>query len=253
MRPSESRLDDTSPLAGLMRDALFASGAAISRNPLLVGGATAFLVTLFFVSANALWNQPQPHTSTFFVTREPAHSWLPAAGELDAGEEDAEDGASAAPVRHPDPVVQQVQDILGDLNLYTGSIDGIAGPQTRAAVESYQRSVGREASGQIDARLLAELMARRAEPAPSDVIVTPAPRPAATQLASTDGAVPQERIIKIQAGLKAFGHDGIEIDGVIGLKTSSAIREFQSLFGLPVTGKPDEALLAKMREIGLTN
>ena len=33
----------------------------------------------------------------------------------------------------------------------------------------------------------------------------------------------------------------------------AAIREFQSLFGLPVTGEPDEKLYAKMREIGLTN
>ena len=60
-------------------------------------------------------------------------------------------------------------------------------------------------------------------------------------------------ILKIQAGLKAFGNDGMEIDGVIGSKTRAAIKEFQSLFGLPVTGEPDEKLYAKMREIGLTN
>ncbi|TIT07086.1 MAG: peptidoglycan-binding protein, partial [Mesorhizobium sp.] len=32
-----------------------ALGGMISRNPVLVGGSTAFLVTLFYVSANALW------------------------------------------------------------------------------------------------------------------------------------------------------------------------------------------------------
>ena len=40
----------------------------------------------------------------------------------------------------------------------------------------------------------------------------------------------------------------MEIDGVIGAKTRAAIREFQSLFGLPVTGEPDQKLYAKMRE-----
>ncbi|TIL31349.1 MAG: peptidoglycan-binding protein, partial [Mesorhizobium sp.] len=35
-----------------------ALGSQISRNPVLVGGSTAFLVTLFYVSANALWYQP---------------------------------------------------------------------------------------------------------------------------------------------------------------------------------------------------
>ena len=59
--------------------------------------------------------------------------------------------------------------------------------------------------------------------------------------------------MKIQAGLKAFGNDGIEIDGVIGARTKAAIREFQALFGLPETGEPDPAVYAKMREIGLTN
>ena len=45
----------------------------------------------------------------------------------------------------------------------------------------------------------------------------------------------------------------MKVDGVIGARTRSAIREFQSLFGLPVTGEPDATLYAKMREIGLTN
>ena len=59
--------------------------------------------------------------------------------------------------------------------------------------------------------------------------------------------------MRIQAGLKAFGNDDIEIDGVVGAKTRSAIQEFQALFGLPETGDPDPAVDAKMQEIGLTN
>ncbi len=42
-------------------------------------------------------------------------------------------------------------------------------------------------------------------------------------------------------------------DGVVGARTKAAIKEFQSLFGLPATGEPDEAVYVKMREIGLTN
>jgi len=57
----------------------------------------------------------------------------------------------------------------------------------------------------------------------------------------------------VQAGLRAFGNDGIELDGVVGGRTRSAIREFQSLFGLPETGEADEATYTKMREIGLAD
>ncbi len=257
MRRSESRLEDESPVGTFLRDGALALGGAISRNPVLVGGTTAFLVTLFYVSANALWNQPQPHASTFFITREmPDYS----APERDHGAFQRPGDRSEAPAPAPvaDPVVQQVQDMLNDLNLYTGSVDGIAGPQTRKAISDYQRLMGLDPSGEIDQSLLDELMARRA-PVEADLPPVPQPRPdprasAAVppqKVASTD--VPDDRIARIQAGLKAFGHNGIEIDGKLGIKTKGAIREFQSLFGLPVTGEPDAAVAAKMREIGLTN
>jgi len=65
--------------------------------------------------------------------------------------------------------------------------------------------------------------------------------------------ISSQDIVRVQAGLKAFGNDGIEIDGVIGGRTRDAIREFQSLFDLPVTGEPDASLVTKMQEIGLIN
>ena len=55
----------------------------------------------------------------------------------------------------------------------------------------------------------------------------------------------------MQAGLKEFGNDAIEIDGLMGAQTTAAIKEFQSLFGLQVTGEADQAVYAKMKEIGL--
>jgi peptidoglycan hydrolase-like protein with peptidoglycan-binding domain len=61
------------------------------------------------------------------------------------------------------------------------------------------------------------------------------------------------RVARIQAGLRAFGHDAIEIDGVAAGATIEAIREFQRLFRLEPTGLADEAVEAKMREIGLIN
>ena len=130
-------------------------------------------------------------------------------------------------------------------------MDGLVGPQTRKAVEDYQKLAGLDVSGEISEDLLRDLATQA--PTGTDA-VAPAPRPAPSTPASTEVAAPSsEDVARIQAGLRAFGHDGIEIDGVVGMKTKSAIREFQSLFGLPVTGEPDLALSEKMREIGLTN
>ena len=82
--------------------------------------------------------------------------------------------------------------------------------------------------------------------------MVPKPTPRADP-ASAAVAVPDARIVKVQAGLKAFGNDDIQLDGVVGSRTRAAIREFQSLFGLPETGEPDPEVYAKMREVGLTN
>lgn len=232
-----------------------ALGSQISRNPVLVGGSTAFLVTLFYVSANALWYQPFPHAGAFFATR--SMEGFPRAG--------ADEPETTINILRPDPVpiksdpvVEQVQGILKDLDFYSGTVDGISGPNTRKAIQAYQQKVGLNASGEIDSILLDQL---GATPTASTVVPHPAPRPddtaaipvSASAPADAPAHAPDARIIKIQAGLKAFGNDDMQLDGVVGARTKAAIKEFQSLFGLPETGEPDEVVYVKMREIGLTN
>lgn len=232
-----------------------AVGSLISRNPVLVGGSTAFLVTLFYVSANALWYQPFPHAGAFFATR--SIEGFPRAG---AGEPETTINIvrpGSAPIKS-DPVVEQIQGILKDLDFYSGTVDGISGPNTRKAIQAYQQKVGLNASGEIDSVLLDQL---GATPTASTVVPHPAPRPddmaaipvSASAPADAPAQAPDARIIKIQAGLKAFGNDDMQLDGVVGARTKAAIKEFQSLFGLPETGEPDEVVYVKMREIGLTN
>lgn len=252
------------------QDGAIAVGGMISRNPVLVGGSTAFLVTLFYVSANALWYQPFPHAGAFFATRNfqgLAHS---AVDEPETTINIVRPNAAPAPMKG-DPVVEQVQGILKDLDFYPGTVDGISGPNTRKAIQAYQQKVGLNASGEIDALLLDQLGATpktAAVPKPQPRPNTPAAVPVSlqansgqtnsgqTNAAQTDAAPtqgPDPRIVKIQAGLKAFGNDDMQLDGVVGARTKAAIKEFQSLFGLPQTGEPDEIVYVKMREIGLTN
>lgn len=245
------------------------------RNRTAVGSLMAFAVAFAYVGANALWYQPHAHSGPFFATR-PATAAMPQPDRMGSGTEApadaaavetiiriererlaARDGASAtqpapsptpAPVqRVGDPVVEEVQRILAGLNLYSGSVDGLTGPQTRTAIEAYRKMVGLSVSAEIDDQLLTQLGARqRGTPTNwvgTDMIET------ASAPAREDDAMTR----RIQAGLRAFGNDGIEIDGVVGSRTRAAIREFQSLFGLAETGEPDAAVYAKMRDIGLAD
>jgi peptidoglycan hydrolase-like protein with peptidoglycan-binding domain len=238
----------------LWHEGAAAVGGAISRNPVLVSGTTAFLVALSFVSANALWYQPHFHTGAFFATRDRGSDYVgPESGKHDEAVPDTttiriqrEPDRAASP--KPDKVVQQVQSTLRGLNLYSGTVDGIAGPNTRSAIANYRKKVGLPVSDKIDDELLTQL---GVAPTTSAIGSTPAPAPRQPEAPAPRSDVPFVK--KIQAGLKAFGNDDIELDGVTGTRTKDAIREFQTLFGLTVTGEPDEALYAKMREVGLTN
>ncbi|MEP9371002.1 peptidoglycan-binding protein [Mesorhizobium sp. KR1-2] len=238
-------------------------GGMISRNPVLVGGSTAFAVSLFYVSANALWYQPHAHSGAFFATREFSR---PIEAE-DAAARPQEttiriERPEEVPVRPAgDPVVEQVQNILKSLNFYDGAVDGLTGPATTRAIENYQRKMGLPASGRVDDQLLNQLGATPttsaipSAPAPQPRPASPQGKPAAVQPSEAEqpaSAPNGQRVSKIQQGLKAFGNEDISIDGIVGGRTKAAIREFQSLFGLPETGEPDEAVYAKMKDIGLT-
>lgn len=236
------------------QDGAVAVGGMISRNPVLVGGSTAFLVTLFYVSANALWYQPFPHAGAFFATRSFQGFPHTAADEPETTFNIVRPNAAPAPIKG-DPVVEQVQGILKDLDFYAGTVDGISGPNTRKAIQAYQQKVGLDASGDIDALLLDQLGATPKTAAVPKPQARPEISPAVPVSLKTGSAPegPDPRIVKIQAGLKAFGNDDMQLDGVVGARTKAAIKEFQSLFGLPQTGEPDEIVYVKMREIGLTN
>lgn len=250
MAKSARRRREPDPWESPTRAAAASVAGLVARNPTLVGGSTAFLVALTFVSANALWYQPHVHSSAFFATRAFPEAARFAEPEPDGTtiviERPPEEAAAPAPERlRPagDPRVEQVQGILKALNFYAGEVDGLTGPATRKAIEAYQAKMALPVTGVADDALLAMLGADQTTAG------IPEPRPAVADAQPAN----DERIRRIQGGLRAFGNEAIEIDGVIGTRTRGAIREFQALFGLPETGEPDEAVYAKMREIGLTN
>ena len=281
-------LDDEPP--GLLREGLALSARAVTQNPALVGGITAFAITLFYVSANALWNQPHFHSGAFFQTRVAKAERIDSSPMADDGDVTrfrsvlpAQPGISDEPVNsipvpaepptrgtgelpaNADKTVLHVQRILSELGLYDGAVDGLTGPKTRAAIGSYRQIVGLGTGGEIDAALLKQLGAPVETDMPAQAPIptgTPGraesvePQAPAAEAALRDASatpVNNAQVVRIQAGLRAFGNDGIVIDGIAGSDTRAAIREFQTLFGLEVTGEPDDALYAKMKEIGLTD
>ncbi|MGE0501477.1 MAG: peptidoglycan-binding protein [Rhizobiaceae bacterium] len=235
---SRDRDDDEESAVGA---AVAALGGLAFRNPAVTGGTTAFLVTLAFVSANALFYQPHFHDSAFFATRD-------ATGQIATSRAGEQPPRRTTPPRESDARLAEVQSALAARGHYDGEIDGIPGPATKAAIEAFQRANGLPVNGLADGRLLDSIGIDR----PTAAVPEPLPT-ARPSIEPPDANDPAADTRKVQAGLKAFGNDGIEIDGVLGTRTRSAIKEFQSLFGLPETGEVDATLVAKMRDVGLIN
>ncbi len=236
-------------------------GAVIMRNPAVAGGSTAFVVAFVYVSSNAIWYQPDVHRNAFFPTRDFVRALDEAPQEPETTffiERPEQPLPAAKPKPATDVTVEEVQGVLKQLGFYEGTVDGLSGPATGRAIAAYRSKVGLAASSAIDEALLEQL---GISPTTAGIHPTPAPRVAETakprsqQPAATPAVADDQTAMtkKIQAGLKAFGNNGIDVDGKLGARTKSAIREFQAIFGLPVTGEPDKALYAKMRDIGLTN
>lgn len=242
-----------------------AAGMLVLRNPLASGGVTAFLVVMGFVSANALWYQPQAHDDVFFRTRpdlvfraipKPQLSGLQAVNpqpdlaptavssqNTSSGDMDHLPALSAG----ADLDIARMQQKLSDLGLYNGPVDGLPGPQTRDALARWNAAQKiPESVSQVSEKLAVALPQQKPQLAQQADNKTPFK---AEQTMQKD--VTAQDIVHVQAGLKAFGNERIVIDGVIGQSTRDAVREFQKLFGLSVTGEVDWALIDKMREVGL--
>lgn len=285
-RPSSRTSKRRAPKRNPALKALIATAGLIANNPGIAGGTTAFLVTLGFISANALWYQPHVHEGVFFSTRpelvfKPIKQEKPVLSGEKQSSVDApirrvnsvpvpksQDAIAAAingdPVLGPggDPEVAQLQQKLLALGFYSGTVDGISGKGTRAAIEAY-----RKASAELGVD--AEPAVGNADDTTASIAV-PAKKPNAAAEKATvqkisasldavagtvvsEGGLSAPEIVRVQAGLRAFGNDKVEIDGKVGESTKTAVGEFQKLFRLPVTGEPDAKLLAKMQEIGLIN
>lgn len=159
--------------------------------------------------------------------------------------------------------VMEIQTRLQALGFYAGDLDGISGPQTTGAINAYMKSAGLEGVTMSSEQLLNHL--RRSNAVASALPTEPTPVIGSEAVAALDErqtapeAISQRlgpsavdpNVLRVQAGLKAFGNSAISVDGVFGSQTRASIREFQALFELPVTGEIDQALIDKMVTVGL--
>jgi peptidoglycan hydrolase-like protein with peptidoglycan-binding domain len=189
----------------------------------LVGGGTAGLLAAA-IALNALLLQASPHPSPLFVTRDPPAPSVP------------QDGGTE--------VVRDAQRALSRLGLYHGSVDGVAGAATTAAVQSFEKAAGLPATGAVTPALLASLDDALAS------LSAPATSPALPAKARRDGDKPDPDVAAVQRALDRAAYGPLDADGLPGQRTREAIGRFQADHGLEPTGEIDPRLIEKLRAVG---
>jgi peptidoglycan hydrolase-like protein with peptidoglycan-binding domain len=242
------------------------------ENPAMSGGLMVMALTAAAIVSNAMLLQNSRHPEPLFSTRPLASLEAPKApptvpiprsrarnGSVDAPRPSPRPPAvaptAATPAGLPDAdLVTGLQRELARLGLYTGSIDGIAGSRTKAAITAYETAAGRAATGNPTAELL-EIMTNPApvDAQPVETVAAPTPATERDDAAAEPAKVAafQTELYRLaQAALNQIGYGPIAVDGHPGDETTNAIRRFELDNGLPITGEIGDRVIGRLVSIG---
>lgn len=205
------------------------------------------------VAVNATYMQPGKHPAPLFQTRAPG-------GQLAAlMHREVRTVSAGADLLYPPLVadralISEVQSMLAVKGFYHGLVDGVDGPETRAAIADYERGINVSPTGEPSVKLLARM--RMDQLVREELVPLPARAPANNPNPETPAATPGIRatqILSVQQAMNSFGYGPVTADGVFGDETSAAIQRFEMNQGISVTGRISDDLIVRLMTIGALN
>ena len=141
--------------------------------------------------------------------------------------------------------VISVQQKLKDLGFYTGSVDGVYGTGSMAAVKAFQRQNGLTADGLVGSRTHAVLMSATSG-STSNSGSDNSSSDSSSDQTNAEGTLSYgstgSEVKKMQQALKALGYN-VSADGSYGALTQMAVTQFQKRNGLTADGVAGSATL----------
>ncbi len=212
---------------------------AVTQKRTLIALSGLFSVSLLIV-LNAVYWQSGRHPAPIGavkVHKPPAPGAAPA---RDTGTARRPSGQAAGPFAAlprtaQTALIRRIQEELGKAGFYNGRIDGLYGPQTRAAIRGYQQSAGIAASGVPSAELPGQIRFSRLLNAGQ----------------STGSTKPKidKSVVLVQTGLAELGYSPGPVDGIMGRETRAAIRRFEKERGMKVSGAVSARLIHELRKV----
>ena len=228
------------------------TGHMIGRHPREFVALVMTTVATGWIFTNALFLQKGPHPAPIFATRVVTRAAVPLAPprpQLPGPAPIAAPMPTAAPVTTPAPATaeqnrgQLVSNIQRELNrrgYYDGTVDGVWGARTDAAVRDFAQATGAKVTADANDALLRAIMA-----APARHTATPARTndPIAALIA------PSGRMLAVQRALNDFAYGPVKPTGLYDADTRAAIERFERARGMPVTGQVSDRLVRELSSV----
>lgn len=237
-----------------MSNRLIATAVSIiQHNPSVAAGTATFAIAFALVAGNAFYAQSGTHPEPIWATRDATftHSVENTLKPVKTTVVKPRNSEIPVPQRpqakEASPLVAGLQKALSATGDFNGKVDGLMGPLTRSAILAYQKRNGFEETGKPSKLLLTAIE--------QSLPVTTGSRDTLTGLIAAEDSeatydnFDRETVRMIQSGLARTGKE-ITVDGIYGSNTRAAIEAFQRKHGLKVTGKPDSAVLQKLKQLG---
>ncbi|WP_273720734.1 peptidoglycan-binding protein [Bartonella sp. ML71XJBT] len=230
------------------------------KNTLFFIGACLFTISFGFVSLNALFLQMAMHQDIFTKMKFTYAQQIEKNSTLSEQETKLHAGSRVTSVVSPKYLrknssshstsenILKIQKKLVKLGLYDGPLDGLEGPKTRRAIALWQQQSAQKLPSNLLSNSTTDEIAILIQQSEMEMA-----NETKNMLHSKKTVLEPlvEDIIQVQKALRIFGNREVVATGIEDQKTREALKQFQKMFDLPITGKIDQVVLIKMREVGL--
>ncbi|WP_139412936.1 peptidoglycan-binding domain-containing protein [Bartonella mastomydis] len=232
------------------------------KNTLFFVGSLLFSISFLFVSFNALFSQMTTHQNIFTQIKFSSAQNIGKSSLLSEKEAKSQEPSRVtsghslshsqtnSPFPPPSASMLEKQKELAKLGFYDGPLDGLDGPKTRRAIVLWKQQTTQKMQNDVLSNPTADEIAILIKQSEIEMANNTATKNITnSKEAVLDPSV--EDILQVQKALQIFGHEEVLVTGTEDQKTIEALKQFQKMFDLPVTGKINRTILMKMREIGL--
>lgn len=241
--------------------------ASLFQRKDIVAGALAFAAATAIV-ANAAFLQAGKHPAPMFAAKTTVSAPVPKSirvvGEEITGPpplpqsapkaravepelakaEPAAPVAPAAAVRPRNEIIADIQRELSRRGFYDGTVDGVHGPKTDAAMRDFEQAAGLKPGSEPNDVFLRALTRSQAKASTAQVAAAAQPTrndPIAELIAPSS-----KRVLAVQRALAEYGYGQIKPNGTFGPETKDAIEQFERARRMPVTGQISPRLVREL-------